>query len=227
MPHVLVADSDSTSLQQLTHALEQTHYHVSQASNARDLLRTFNTQTPDLVLLETELSDQNGFEVCRRIRRTSDVPIMFISYQASAEDRVKGLKIGADDYLAKPCAQPEFLARINAVLRRAERARRPPTTSIVRMGWSLDPVQQVCHLQGGREVDLTPREVHLLSFLMKRSGRVCTNSQIIRHVWGYAGKQARSIVATSIWRLRAKLEDNAQMPRHLVTVRHVGYKFVE
>ncbi len=227
MPHVLVADSDAMSLQQLTYALEQTRYHVSQASNARDLLHALAQQTPDLVLLESELPDQDGFEICRRIRRNSDVPIMFISHQASAEDRVRGLKLGADDYLAKPCAPAEILARVSAVLRRAERARRPPTAAIVRVGWSLDPVRQVCHLQDGRAVGLTPREVHLLSFLMKRSGQVCTNSQIIRHVWGYAGKQARSIVATSIWRLRAKLEENAQMPRHLVTVRHIGYKFME
>lgn len=227
MPHVLIADDDASNVQQLTHMLEQVHYHVSQANNARDLMRIVQDRTPDVVLLEAILSDGDGFEICRRIRRTSDVPIMFLSYQASAEDRVKGLKVGADDYLVKPCAAPELLARVNAVLRRAERARRPPTTAIVRTGWALDPVRQVCHLQDGRAVELTPREVHLLSFLMKRSGRVCTNSQIIRHVWGYAGRQARSIVATSIWRLRAKLEENAQVPRHLVTVRHVGYKFVE
>jgi DNA-binding response OmpR family regulator len=225
MPHVLIADGDGASLQHVAGLLERARYHVSQANDGRGTMRLVSDQTPDLVLLEAMLPDQEGFEVCRRIRRTSDVPIVFLSSRARAEDRVMGLRLGADDYLAKPCAPAELLARVGAVLRRAERARRPPTTTIDCGGWSLDPVQQVCTIENERSVELTPREVHLLSFLMKRSGRVCTTNQIVRHVWGYAGQQARSIVATSIWRLRAKLEGEIQPPRHLITVRNLGYKF--
>jgi len=225
MPHVLIADGDGTSLQHHVGLLERARYHVSKATDGRSAMRVVADQTPDLVLLEALLPDQEGFEVCRRIRRTSDVPIMFLSTRARAEDRVNGLRLGADDYLAKPCAPAELLARVSAILRRAERARRLPTSTIDAGGWSLDPVQQVCVIDNGRSVELTPREVHLLSLLMERSGRVCTTSQIIRHVWGYAGQQARSIVATSVWRLRAKLEQVADMPRHLMTVRNVGYKF--
>ncbi len=225
MPHVLVADSDGSSLQNLTGLLERARYHVSQVSDGRGVMRAVTNDTPDLVLLETVLPDQEGFEICRRIRRTSDVPIVFVSNRAQAEDRVQGLRLGADDYIAKPCAPAELLARVGAVLRRAERARRPPTGILSCGGWQLDPVRQVCALDDGREVELTPRESHMLSFLMKRSGRVCTTNQIVRHVWGYAGQQARSIVATSIWRLRSKLEEDPQNPRHLVTVRNLGYKF--
>ena len=226
MPHVLVADGDGFSLQAHAGLLEQARYHVSKAKDGRDILRAMAKQAPDLVLMEVQLPDLEGFEVCRRIRRISDVPIMFLSSRARAEDRVEGLRLGADDYLGKPCQPAELLARVNAVLRRAERSRLPPTTTLAVGGWELDPLRQVCRIEGEQAVDLTPREVHLLSFLMKRSGRVCTNNQIVRHVWGFTGQQARSIVATSVWRLRAKLENDPQDPQHLQTIRNVGYKFV-
>jgi DNA-binding response OmpR family regulator len=225
MPHVLVADGDGASLQNVVALLEHARYQVSRANDGRTAMRVLAKNTPDLVLMEALLPDQEGFEVCRRIRRTSDVPIMFLSSKARAEDRVLGLKLGADDYLAKPCAPAELLARVGAVLRRAERARRPPTTPLEPGGWLLDPLKQVCVIEDGQMVELTPREVHLLAFLMKRSGRVCTTTQIVRHVWGFAGRQTRSIVATSMWRLRAKLERDPQNPDHLLTVRNVGYKF--
>jgi DNA-binding response OmpR family regulator len=205
--------------------LEHARYQVTRASDGKSTMRVFTQQTPDLVLMEALLPDQEGLDICRRIRRTSDVPIVFLSTKARAEDRVLGLQLGADDYLSKPCAPAELLARVGAVLRRAERARRPPTTALSQGGWMLDPLKQVCVVETGQSVDLTPREIHLLAFLMKRGGRVCTTNQIIRHVWGFAGQQARSIVATSIWRLRAKLESDPQAPRRLLTVRHVGYKF--
>ena len=225
MPHVLVADGDGNSLQNTVSLLEHARYQVSRASDGRSALKVITKQTPDLVLMEVLLPDQEGFEICRRIRRTSDIPIMFLSTKAGAEDRVMGLRLGADDYIPKPCAPAELLARVNAVLRRAERARRPPTTMLNQGGWMLDPLKQLCVVESGKGIELTPREVHLLAFLMKRSGRVCTSNQIIRHVWGFAPQQARSIVATSVWRLRSKLENDPQHPRHLLTIRHVGYKF--
>jgi DNA-binding response OmpR family regulator len=225
MPHVLVADGDGISLRHVGVLLEHARYQVSRASDGRSAMRMFAKQAPDLVLMEVLLPDQEGFEICRRIRRTSDVPIVFLSSKARVEDRVLGLKLGADDYLAKPCAPAELLARVGAVLRRAERARQPPCTIIEGGMWKLDPVRQVCVIGDGMPIVLTPREVHLLAFLMKRSGRVCTSNQIIRHVWGYGSPQARGTIATSVWRLRAKLEQDQQKPEHILTVRNVGYKF--
>ncbi len=139
-------------------------------------------QTPDLILLEALLPDEEGFEICRRIRRTSDVPIMFHSTKSRAEDRVMGLKLGADDYLSKPCPPAELIARVGAVLRRVERTRQVPTSTQVCGGWTLDPVHQHCTIDDRDPVVLTPREAHLLGFLMRRSGRVCTTAQIVRHV---------------------------------------------
>jgi DNA-binding response OmpR family regulator len=226
MPHVLVVDGDGISLQNTVSLLEHARYHVSESTDARSALRTVTAQTPDLVVLETMLPDQDGYEVCRRIRRDSEVPIMFLSSRARTEDRVMGLRFGADDFLAKPYVPAEFLARVKAVIRRAEIARRPPTNPVAIGQFTLDPAGQRCVIGEREAVDLTPREVHLLAFLMKRSGRVCTTGQIVRHVWGYAGQQSRSIVATSVWRLRAKLEGNVEQPRHILTVRNVGYTFM-
>ncbi len=225
MPHVLIADGDNTSLQRVATLLEHARYQVSRASDGRSALRVIDKQTPDLILLEALLPDEEGFEICRRIRRTSDVPIVFHSTKARAEDRVMGLKLGADDYLAKPCPSAELIARVGAVLRRVERTRQLPTSVLVCGVWVLDPVNQLCTINDRESVVLTPREAPLLAFLMRRAARVCTTAQIVRHVWGFAGQQARSIVATSVWRLRAKLEDNPQEPCHILTVRNVGYKF--
>jgi DNA-binding response OmpR family regulator len=225
MPHVLVADSDRQSMQNVVTLLEHARYQVSRAIDGRSAMQVLAKRTPDLLLMEVLLPDQEGFEICRRIRRISDVPIVFLSSKARAEDRVLGLRLGADDYVAKPCPPAELLARIAAVLRRAGHAGRPPTLPLNQGGWSLDPIRQTCAIDDGEAVALTPREVHLLAFLLKRSGRVCTSNQIIRCVWGFAGQQTRSIVATSVWRLRAKLERDPQHPDHLVTVRNVGYKF--
>lgn len=226
MPHVLVVDADGTSLQSTVTLLERARYQVSRANDGRNTLRVFAKQAPDLILLEAEFPDQDGIEICKRIRRTSDVPIIFYTFQASAEERVLGLRAGADDYVSKASDPSELLARMRAVLRRAERARKPPTSNLRTSEWTLDPVNQVCVMSDGKEIELTPREVHLLAFLMNRSSHVCTTSQIIRHVWGYASEQDRSILATSVWRLRAKLEGEPQKPRHILTVRNVGYKFV-
>jgi DNA-binding response OmpR family regulator len=226
MPHILVVDSDGITLQNTVALLERARYHVTEATDGRSALKAVAHHTPDLVLLEAILPDQEGFDVCRRIRRESDVPIIFLSSRARSEDRVRGLRYGADDYIAKPYTDGELLARVMAVLRRAERVRQPPTNPMNIGGWLLDPVKQRCVTEARQEVELTPREVHLLSFLMKRTGRVCTTTQIVRHVWGYAGQQSRSIVATSVWRLRTKLEGNTVEPRHILTIRNVGYTFV-
>lgn len=225
MPHVLIADGDVTSMQQVATLLERARYHVSKAKDGRSTVRAIARRAPDLVLMEVLLPDQEGFEVCRHIRHMSDVPIMFLSTQACSADRVRGLQLGADDYLAKPCAPSELIARIQAVLRRTERSRQPPTSSIYSGGWMLDPIRQACMLADGSRVELTPREIHLLSFLMRRPGRVCTTRQIIHHVWGQSHQQARSIVATSVWRLRMKLEGQQSEGYHILTIRNVGYKF--
>jgi DNA-binding response OmpR family regulator len=225
MPHILIVEGESITQQQTTLLLERAGYHVTHVADGRAAQRVLMNQAPDLVLLETLLPDQDGFDVCRRIRRASDIPLIFLTSRARAEDRVRGLNLGADDYIAKPYTASELLVRVRALLRRCERARRPPRDEVLCGPWRLDPRQQHCRIGEQGIVELTPREVHLLAYLMRRSGRVCTTVQIAQHVWGFAGQQARNIVATSVWRLRTKLEGDARTPRHILTVRNVGYTF--
>lgn len=225
MPHILIVDSDESSLHNTSDLLEQARYRITRADDARGALRSVDKQAPDLILLDSMLRDNDGFELCRRIRRASDIPIVFYSSRSQVEDRVEGLRQGADDYISKYCQPAELLARLRAVLARVERSRRLPNDAISSGAWILDPQRQLCLIDGAREVELTPRETHLLGLLLKRSGRVCTTGQIVRHVWNFAGRQARSIVATSVWRLRSKLELDAQQPQHILTVRNIGYTF--
>lgn len=226
MPHIHLVDSDDTTLTTTATLFERARYHVSQSSGGRDALRTVFGTLPDLVMMEAELPGNDGFEILRRIRRSSDIPVVIYSQRARTEDRILGLRLGADDYIAKDTPFPELFARVRAVLRRCERARRPPADRLNIGAWTLDPAGQICVADNRPAVELTPREVHLLSFLMKRTGQVCTTNQIVTHIWGYTARQSRSIVATSVWRLRAKLENDAEQPRHILTVRNVGYTFV-
>lgn len=225
MPNILVVDSDQASMHNTVTLLEQARYNVTEVEDGRSALRSVAANPPDLILLEAQLPDQDGIETCRRIRRSSDVPIIFLSSRSQMDDRITGLQNGADDYISKRCPSAELLARVRGVLSRAERARRPPMTPIALGEWTLDPRRQVCVTNQGTSVDLTPREIHLMGLLFKRAGQVCPTGQIVQHVWSFAGRQARSIVATSVWRLRTKLEQDAQQPRHLLTVRNVGYTF--
>lgn len=225
MSHVLIVDSDSLAAQYARTALEGVRHRVEIVGNGADALRALRRRIPDLLVLDTELPDQNGYDLCRRIRRDSEVGILFLSRQASAEDRVRGLQIGADDYLAKPCAASELVARVGAVLRRTIKPQRIGQDVVSYGSLTLDPVRQVALRERQPAADLTPREIHVLSYLMQRAGRVCPTNQIASHVWGVSDRQSRSIVATSIWRLRSKIEHDPQHPRHILTVRSIGYKF--
>ena len=225
MLSVLVVDDDERLYELLRSYFEQNGIGSAHAADGRRALQLLDEGPFDAVLLDIMMPGPDGLSVLRKIREKSRVPVIMLTAKGDETDRVVGLELGADDYLTKPCPSAELIARAGAVLRRVERTRQPPTAVLVCGTWMLDPVNQTCVLEDDTKVVLTPREAHLLAFLMRRSGRVCTTAQIVRHVWGFAGQQARSIVATSVWRLRAKLEDMPQDPRHILTVRNVGYKF--
>ncbi|HMO56477.1 MAG TPA: response regulator transcription factor [Roseiflexaceae bacterium] len=225
MPCVLIVEREGAAREQTSMLLERAGYHVIHAADGRAAQRILVRQTPDLMLLDTQLPGPNGFEICRRVRRFSDVPLILLSSLPTTEDLVRGLNLGADDFIGRPFTATELLVRAQALLRRCERARRPPSDEVLCGSWRLDPRRLNCRLGEDAPIELTPRELHLLSFLMRHSGRVCTTGQIAQHVWGFAGNQARSIVATFVWRLRLKLEGDTRMPRHILTVRNVGYTF--
>lgn len=224
MPHVLIVDSDSMASQYARTALEGARHRVEVVRDGSSALRYIRRSMPDLLVMEADLPDLSGLDLCRRLRRESEVGIVFVSRLGAAEHRVGGLQAGADDYIGKPCAASELVVRVAAVLRRIGR-KQPPRDGIASGLLTVDPVRQVALREREPATALTPREVHVLSYLIQRAGRVCPTPQIANHVWGQSTRQSRSIVATSIWRLRAKLEHDPQNPRHILTVRSIGYKY--
>jgi DNA-binding response OmpR family regulator len=223
--HILVADDDLPSVKLTSYLLEEAGYQVVKAYDGQSILNSIEQQSPDLVLLDVSMPKTSGFDVCRQIRRTSDVPIIFLSGRSQLEDRVTGLQIGGDDYLVKPFEPSELLARVEAVLRRRNSDMLNPSARLTQGEITLDPVEHKVLFSNGRTVELTPLEFRLLYYLMKNSGRVLNTSQILSKVWGYDYEGESNLVAVFIRRLRLKIEPDSDRPRHLITVRNLGYKF--
>jgi DNA-binding response OmpR family regulator len=185
----------------------------------------------DLVLLDVMLPKIDGLEVCRRLRATqSYVPILMLTSKASELDRVLGLEIGADDYLAKPFSIQELLARVKAILRRVERLQGPAPEGeahALHCGDLRIDVERRAVTASGRAVDLTAKEFELLTFFARHPGRVYTRAQLLDQVWGYGHDGYEHTVNSHINRLRAKIENDPADPRYVLTVWGVGYKFAE
>jgi DNA-binding response OmpR family regulator len=224
--NILVADDDLYNVKYTAFVLEDAGYRVLKAFDGPSIIQAVEQEQPDLVLLDVSMPKADGFEICRLIRRTSDVPIIFLSARTQVEDRVIGLQIGADDYLIKPFEPAELLARIEAVLRRRNNEVLNSTaTRISRGDITLDPVEHRVLFKQGREVTLTPIEFRLLYYLMQNASRVLSPSQILSNVWGYDYNGDSNLVAVYIRRLRTKLTDIAGPGQRIVTVANLGYKF--
>lgn len=223
--HILVADDDLPSVKLTSYLLEEAGYQVVKAYDGPSILQSIEQHHPDLVLLDVMMPKASGFDICRQIRRTSDVPIIFLSARSQLQDRVMGLQIGGDDYLIKPFEPSELLARVEAVLRRRNADMLNPSVRLSHGDITLDPVEHKVLFANGRTVELTPLEFRLLYYLMKNSGRVLNTSQILNKVWGYDYEGESNLVAVYIRRLRTKVEEDPEHPRHVITVRNLGYKF--
>jgi DNA-binding response OmpR family regulator len=223
--HILVADDDLPSVKLTSYLLEEAGYQVVKAYDGPSILQSIEQHNPDLVLLDVMMPKASGFDICRQIRRTSDVPIIFLSARSQLQDRVMGLQIGGDDYLIKPFEPSELLARVEAVLRRRNSDMLNPSVRLSQGDITLDPVEHKVLFANGRTVELTPLEFRLLYYLMKNSGRVLNTSQILSKVWGYDYEGESNLVAVYVRRLRTKVEEDPERPRHVITVRNLGYKF--
>lgn len=223
---ILIADDDRPSLKMTAFLLREEGYTVFTADNGIDALRMIDEKTPDLLVLDVMMPGMDGWEVTRQLRRSTNLPIIILSAKGETSDRVFGLDLGADDYLAKPFEPSELLARVRSVLRRAEAFTfGEPQSLLVIEGFRLDPVNNTLMLPSGRSVELTPIEFRLLHYLMRNNGRVLTHEQLLNTVWGYDYEGYSNQVAVYIRRLRSKLEPNPDDPRHIVTARGLGYKF--
>jgi DNA-binding response OmpR family regulator len=211
----------------ITQSLIKGGYEVIVASDGQEGLRLLAEQRPHLVVLDIMLPAMDGWEVCRRIRKVSTVPIIMLTARGSHSDVVRGLQVGADDYLVKPFHSEELLARVSAVLRRV--AMPPPTQKApLRFGSGvlvIDPTERLVTV-GGKPVDLTRTEYDLLLFMAYRPGRILTTEIIFENVWSYDAEANLESVKWYVWRLRKKIERDSSNPQYIVTERGVGYRFV-
>jgi DNA-binding response OmpR family regulator len=203
-------------------ALEDEGWTVDEAANGEEALALFTRAPTDVVLIDIMLPDIDGFEVCRAIRRNSDVPIIMVTARDDTHDVVAGLEAGADDYLTKPFAPKELSARIRALLRRTRAT--DPTSPHLRFGdLEIIPDEGVVR-RGGRDVHLTRTEFRLLIELATSPGRVFSREVLLDRVWGYDYFGDGRLVDVHVRRLRTKVEADPANPRHVVTVRGLGYK---
>lgn len=203
-------------------ALEDEGWTVAEAENGEQALARFAQSPADVVLIDIMLPDIDGFEVCRAIRRTSDVPIIMVTARDDTHDVVAGLEAGADDYLTKPFAPKELSARIRALLRRI-RTSDPASPQLLFGDLEIIPDQGVVR-RGGDEVHLTKTEFKLLVELASSPGKVFSRETLLDRVWGYDYFADGRLVDVHVRRLRTKVEVDAANPRHVVTVRGLGYK---
>jgi len=222
---LLVIDDEANLRHTLSYALRQEGYEVLTAAEGDEGLALFRQAGPDLVILDVMLPGQDGFEVCRRLRRESDVPVLMLTARDTELDKIVGLEIGADDYLSKPFSMRELIARVRALLRR--NARRPETAvpaTIEHGGIAVDTSRREVRADT-ESVDLKPKEFDLLVHLISHPGEVFTRDQLLVAVWGVDHAADSRTVDTHVKTLRERIGDDAQRPRWIETVRGVGYRF--
>jgi DNA-binding response OmpR family regulator len=223
---VLVVEDEETLLFTLKHNLKREGYQVLTAARGDDGLRIAREQRPDLIVLDLMLPGIDGMQVCRALRRDTDVPIIMVTALGGEGDRVAGLDSGADDYVAKPFGMRELMARIRALLRRSAPRAQPDQgpTLVVSGDIEIDRERREAR-RGGRTLRLKPREFDLLLFFAQHRGRVLSREQILDEVWGFDFYGGPRTVDVHVRWLRQKIEADPANPERLRTVRGSGYVF--
>ena len=224
---ILVVDDEARMVRFIQLNLEHDGYQVISAYNGREALDQVRSQLPNLVLLDVMMPDLDGFEVLKRIRDQSSVPVIMLTAKGEEDDRVHGLELGADDYITKPFSPRELVSRVRAVLRRTE------TESNIASG--IIEVDDRLKLDFNRReiwindqiVQLRPTEYRLLYHLVQNAGWVITHEQLLTKVWGYEYRDEPHYVRLYINYLRKKLEEDPANPKYILTERGVGYRFVD
>jgi len=219
---ILTVEDDERIRTAVRLALEDEGWDVDEAASGEDALNAFTREPADVVLIDIMLPGIDGFDVCRAIRRVSDVPIVMVTARVDTHDVVAGLEAGADDYLTKPFAPKELSARIRALLRRV-RSTDAGSRHMIFGDLEIIPDEGVVRL-AGTEIHLTKTEFRLLVELASNPGRVFSREVLLEKVWGYGYFGDGRLVDVHIRRLRTKIESDAANPRHVVTVRGLGYK---
>ena len=220
-------DLDVIEVVSLTFEMRWPDAVVVSATDGDAGIRLVESEAPDMVILDVGLPDMDGFEVCQEVRRFSDVPVIMLTVRSSEADIVKGLQVGADDYVTKPFRPIEFMARVQSVMRRSQLV---PTVGEEKPFQHRDLVVDLARrevFRGGEPVKLTHTEYQLLYHLTKNAGRVLTHKNLLGQVWGREYLDETNYLKVHIQHLRQKLEDDPSTPSYILTERSVGYKFAK
>jgi len=228
LPARLLLVEDETSLVlTLTDLLTSEGFQVESVQDGQDALERAQAGNHDLIILDVMLPRKDGFEICRTLRRRAiATPIIMLTARSQVADKVSGLKLGADDYLAKPFEPSELLARVEALLRRASSLHANNRDSTFEFGPVTVDFRSTAVTRGGKPVDMSAREFELLTYFIQQQGTTLSRDELLSKVWGYDGGTLTRTVDAHIWMLRQKLEEDPQNPRHFLTVRGLGYRFV-
>ena len=224
---ILVVDDEPRIIEAVSMNLELEGYQVSGASNGYEALKKFTKELPDLVILDVMMPEMDGFEALKRIREVSTVPVIMLTVKGEETDKVKGLELGADDYVTKPFGPKELVSRVKAALRRVEMPTPAPKTQIrVDDNLSIDFSRRNVIVKG-KGVHLRPTEYRLLYQLVSNAGRILTHETLLRRVWGHEYRDEDHYLWLYITYLRQKIEEDPKHPKYILGERGIGYRFRE
>ena len=222
MARILLVEDEESIAEVVVDNLRYEGYEVLAAADGEEGLRLALEERPDLVVLDLMLPGLDGYEVCRRLRAAGrDTPVIMLTAKGQEADKVRGLDLGADDYVTKPVGVMELMARVRAVLRRGAAG---SGEAVLQLGRARVDFARFEARVGGEEVHLSPKEFGVLEFLWRAGGRAVPRAEILQQVWGYEVYPTTRTVDTHVAELRAKLEEDPASPRHILTVHGVGYR---
>jgi two-component system KDP operon response regulator KdpE len=224
---ILVVDDEPRMIQFIRMNLELERYRVIQASNGLEALDQVRDELPDLVILDVMMPDLDGFETLRLLRETSDVPVIMLTVKSEEDDIVRGLKLGADDYVTKPFSPRELSGRVQALLRRAELPSPVEKTELkIDDRLTIDLARREVIVEG-KHIQLRPTEYRLLYHLVNNAGWVMPHETLLQKVWGYEYRDETHYLRLYITYLRQKIEKDSSNPQYILTERGTGYRFVD
>jgi DNA-binding response OmpR family regulator len=224
---VLLVEDEHSIADSISYNLKQEGFSVTHVDEGPIALELFQEEEFSLIILDLMLPEISGLDICRSIRKTSDIPIIMVTAKDSEADRVAGLEIGADDYVIKPFSVRELLSRVRAVLRRTDMSKNEKSSQVIKVGNIEIDIGKYEAKVNDKQINLRPREFELLYALCENKGNLMSREQIFDEIWGYTFIGNSKTLDVHIQRIREKIEKNPKDPRKLITVRGVGYKLVE
>lgn len=224
---ILLVEDEHSIADSISYNLKQEGFSVTHVDEGPIALELFQEEEFSLIILDLMLPEISGLDICRSIRKTSDIPIIMVTAKDSEADRVAGLEIGADDYVIKPFSVRELLSRVRAVLRRTDMSKNEKSSQVIKVGNIEIDIGKYEAKVNDKQINLRPREFELLYALCENKGNLMSREQIFDEIWGYTFIGNSKTLDVHIQRIREKIEKNPKDPKKLKTVRGVGYKLVE